>query len=169
MDTYLTVASRRDWRSYADRPVPREVQERIVDAGRVSGSHKNRQPWTFVLVESPEAKERFEDLVYEPDNVRAAAFLVAIATPEGKYPLDVGRAMQSMLLEAWSEGVASCPNGVRDREEAARALGLEGDLLPVNIPSFGYPRRPVEPESKSPAEWAAEANRKPLSEVLRRL
>jgi nitroreductase len=169
VDTYLTVASRRDWRSYADRPVPADVQERIVDAGRLSGSQKNRQPWTFVLVESAEVRERLAELVYEADNVRGAAFLIAIATPEGKYPLDVGRAMQSMLLEAWNEGVASCPNGVQDREEAARALGLEEGLLPVNIPSFGYPKRRLDPESKSPAEWAAEANRKPLSEVLRRL
>jgi nitroreductase len=58
VDTYLAVASKRDWRSYADRPVPPEVERRILDAGRVSGSAMNRQPWVFVVVESPEAKER---------------------------------------------------------------------------------------------------------------
>ncbi|MGZ4320423.1 MAG: nitroreductase family protein, partial [Gaiellaceae bacterium] len=51
MDTWLTVASKRDWRSYADRPVPEDVQRRILDAGRLSGSSVNKQPWLFVVVE----------------------------------------------------------------------------------------------------------------------
>jgi nitroreductase len=169
VDTYLAVASKRDWRSYADRPVAEEVKRRILDAGRVAGSSKNRQPWTFVVVEAREAKERLAQTVYEPDNVRSAAFVIAVATEGAKSLLDVGRAMQSMMLVAWNEGVASCPNGVRALEEAARILGLEEGLLPVNMPSFGYPKRRSDPEERTAEEWSAEANRKPLEEVLRRV
>jgi nitroreductase len=169
VDTYLAVASKRDWRSYADRPVPEDVQLRILDAGRLSGSSVNKQPWLFVVVESPEAKARVAGVVYQRHNVATCAFAVAIATQGGKAPLDVGRAMQNMFLAAWSEGVASCPNGMPDRAEAAAALGLEDDWLPMNIPSFGYPKRPIEPASKTSEEWSAEANRKPLSELIRRL
>jgi hypothetical protein len=39
----------------------------------------------------------------------------------------------------------------------------------VNIPSFGYPKRDLAPESKSAEEWSAEANRKPLDELIRRI
>jgi hypothetical protein len=46
---------------------------------------------------------------------------------------------------------------------------LEGGRLPVNIPSFGYPKRARDPESKSAEEWSTEANRKPLDELVRRL
>jgi hypothetical protein len=56
-----------------------------------------------------------------------------------------------------------------DPEVAARVLGLEDGFLPVSIPSFGYPKRPLEPESKTPEEWSAEANRKPLEEAVRRV
>jgi nitroreductase len=169
VDTYLAVASKRDWRSYADRPVPEAVQSRILDAGRLSGSSQNKQPWTFVVVESPEVKERVAELVYAPGNVRASAFAIAIATEGGKYPFDVGRAMQNMMVVAWNERVASCPNGVPDPSAAAGALGLEAGLLPVNIPTFGYPKRPIDLESKSAEEWSAEANRKPLDELVRRI
>ena len=169
MDTYLAVASKRDWRSYADRPVPEDVQRRILDAGRLSGSSQNKQPWTFVLVESPEGKARLAETVYEPGNVRTCAFAVAIATAGGKYPFDVGRAMQNMMLVAWNEGVVSCPNGMPDPEATARALGLEEALVPVNVPSFGYPKRPRDPESNNAEDWSAEANRKPLDEVVRRI
>jgi hypothetical protein len=48
-------------------------------------------------------------------------------------------------------------------------LGLEDGFLPLSIPSFGYPKRPLDPESKTPEEWSAEANRKPLEELVRRV
>ena len=169
MDTYLAVASKRDWRSYADRPVPEDVQRRILDGGRLSGSSQNKQPWTFVVVESDDVKDRLAGLVYADVNVRTCAFAVAIATEGGKYPFDVGRAMQNMMLVAWNEGVASCPNGMPDAAAAAAALGLEDGLLPLNIPTFGYPKHPLDPESKSAEEWSAEANRKPLDELVRRV
>jgi nitroreductase len=169
MDVYLAVASKRDWRSYADRSVPEDVQRRILDGGRVSGSSQNVQPWRFVVVESDEAKQRIGGLVYAAQNLESSAFAVAIATEGGRYPVDIGRAMQNMFLVAWNEGVVSCPNGMPDQEAAARALGLDEGWLPVNIPSFGYPKRPLEPQSKSAEEWSAEANRLPLDELIRRI
>jgi nitroreductase len=169
LDTYLAVASKRDWRSYANRPVPEDEQRRILDAGRVAGSARNKQPWLFVVVESGDAKARVAELVYEHDNIATCAFAVAIATDGGGYAFDAGRALQNMLLVAWNEGVASCPNGMRDQAAAAAALGLDEGWLPVNIPSFGYPKRPRDPDSKRAEEWSAEANRKPLEELVRRI
>ena len=169
MDTYLAVASKRDWRSYADRPIPEDVVIRILDAGRLAGSGSNKQPWTFVVVEDGERKERVAETVYAAGNVRGAALVIAIAAPGGSRALDVGRAMQNMMLVAWNDGVVSCPNGKPDRVQTAEVLGLEGDVEPVIVLTFGYPRRPRDPESKSAEEWSREANRKPLEEVVRRV
>ncbi|MGN6429380.1 MAG: nitroreductase family protein [Gaiellaceae bacterium] len=166
MDTYLAVASKRDWRSYADRPVPEQVQRRILDAGRLSGSASNRQPWRFVVSDDEDWKKTLAPTVYAAGNIETAAFVVAVATEEGRRPLDVGRAAQNMMLAAWNEGVASCPNGMPDPAATADALGLEGDLLPVIVLSFGYPRRDLAPESKSAEEWSAEANRLALDEIV---
>jgi len=169
MDTNLAVASKRDWRSYADRPVPGDVQQQILDAGRLAGSAMNVQPWRFVVVESDEAKQRVGGVVYAASNIESCAFAVAIATEGGGYPVDVGRAMQNMFLVAWNAGVVSCPNGMADQGAAAQALGLDDGWLPVSIPSFGYPKRDLSPEAKSAEEWSAEANRKPLDELIRRI
>jgi nitroreductase len=168
VDTYLAVASKRDWRSYADRPIPEDVVTRILDAGRVAGSGSNKQPWTFVVVED-ERKERLAELVYVAGNVRSAALVIAIATPGGGRVLDVGRAMQNMMLVAWNDGVVSCPNGMADRALTAQVLGLGGDLEPVIVLSFAYPRRARDPEAKSAEEWSREANRKPVGELLKRV
>jgi nitroreductase len=149
--------------------VPEDVQRRILDAGRLSGSAMNVQPWRFVVVESDEAKQRVGGVVYAASNLESSAFAVAISTEGGGYPVDVGRAMQNMFLVAWNEGVVSCPNGMPDQAAAAGALGLDEGWLPVNIPSFGYPRRDLAPDSKGAEEWSAKANRKPLDELIRRI
>jgi nitroreductase len=149
--------------------VPPEVERRILDAGRLAGSAANRQPWVFVVVETPDVKQQVAQLVYAHENVRTAALVIAIATEGGRAALDAGRAMQNMFLVAWNDGVVSCPNGLPDAAAAARVLGLEDGWLPLNIPSFAYPKRPLDPDSKTPEEWSADANRKPLEELVRRV
>jgi nitroreductase len=169
VDTYLAVASKRDWRRYADRPIPDETVTRILDAGRLSGSGVNRQPWTFVVVQDAGRKAQLAGAVFAGDNIRGATLVIAIATKEGGSALDVGRAAQNMMLVAWNEGVGSCPNGMPDAGAVGKLLGLEGGILPVIVLSFGYPKRPVDPESKGAEEWSREANRKPLDEVVKRV
>ena len=169
MDTYLAVASKRDWRRYADRDLPGDVQERILDAGRLAGSAMNRQPWTFLVIEDSDRKAALAQTVYAASNVEGAAFVVAIVTEGGGSPIDIGRAAQNMMLTAWNDGVVSCPNGMPDASQAAQALGLEGDLQPVIVLTFGYPTRDLAPESKSAEEWSAEANRKPFGEAVKRV
>ncbi|HEX2125806.1 MAG TPA: nitroreductase family protein [Thermoleophilaceae bacterium] len=168
MDAYLAIASRREVRRYADRPVPEDVQRRIVDAGRVAGSAANRQPWRFMWVSDRDRLERLAETVYAPDNIRGCAFAVAIAaTGKGPTSFDAGRAAQNMLLAAWNEGVGSSPNGMPDRGAAAEVLGLSDE--PTIVLSFGYPARGRDPESRSAEEWIEAANRKPFDEVVERV
>lgn len=51
------IYSRRSIRNYTNEPVSRSIIEKIIDAGRVAPSAKNRQPWKY-LVYSGEAKDR---------------------------------------------------------------------------------------------------------------
>jgi nitroreductase len=160
VDTYLTIASRRETREFADRPLPDDVVRRILDAGRLSGSSQNKQPWEFVIVSDRDA---LAECVYAPENVRGAVLAVAIAG--SARPFDVGRAAQNMLLAAWSEGVGGVPNGIKDAECAERVVGA-----PVSIAlAFGYPAKPRDPGARSAEEWSARANRKPFDDVVRRV
>jgi nitroreductase len=165
MDTFLAIASRREVRNYEARPLPPEVEERILDAGRLSGSAKNRQPWRFHIVPG----ELLADSVYEPTNLRGAPFVVAVVV-SGKGPVsfDAGRAAQNMLLAAWNEGVGSSPNGIADEPAARAALGLDDDERIAIVLSFGYPEKPRDPQSRSADEWSARANRRPLQETVRK-
>jgi nitroreductase len=164
VDTYLAIVSKRDTRRYADQPIPEDVVARILDAGRVTGSASNRQPWRFLIVEDAERRERLAEAVYEPSNIRGAQLVIAIV---GNRPLDLGRCAQNMMLAAWNDGVGSTPNGIADKDAAQEALGLEEP--PINVLSFGYPARQPAAGSRSPDEWSARANRRPLSDTVERL
>ena len=169
MDVFQAVASRRDERRYApDRKLAPDLVERILDAGRLVGSARNRQPWRFVLVESSDTVDALAETVFEPKNVTSAALVVAIVTAGGKGALDVGRAAQNMMLTAWNEGVLSTPNGIADGERAAAALGRPDEDEPVIVISFGYPQTPRNPTSRSAEQWSQRADRKPLEEIVER-
>jgi nitroreductase len=84
----------------------------------------------------------------------------------GPSGFDAGRCSQNMMLAAWSEGIGSCPNGMPDRDAVGSMLGLHTGEDPAIILTFGYPRRPIDPEGRSPEEWIRRANRKPFDEVV---
>ena len=166
MDAYLAVVSRREVRDYLARPLEPEVEHAILDAGRVAGSASNRQPWTFIVVRDDDAVEGVAESVFEPTNIRGAAFVVALRM-RGGHGIDAGRAAQNMMLAAWALGVGSCPNGVNDRVGLNRALRLPDDDTIATVISFGYPAKPRDPGRRGAQEWVARANRKPFDEVVR--
>jgi len=168
VDTLLAIASRRDERRTLPAPLAPDLVLRLLDAGRLSGSSRNGQPWIFAV---PTGQARIEELaaaVYVPENVLGAGLVVAILVA-GKGPVmfDAGRAAQSMLLAAWAEGLASCPNGIADGERARRARAAGVAELPTFVLSFGLPERPRDAGRHTAQEWSARANRKPLEEVVR--
>jgi nitroreductase len=170
VDTFLSVASKREVREYAGRPVPADAEQRILEAGRISGSSRNTQPWRFLVVESPSLRERLAEAVYRPANVRSAALVVVIAL-HGRGPtgFDAGRAAQNMMLTAWNDHIGSCPNGMPEPEAVAALLDLEDGERPMTVLTFGYPVRTRDPERRTATEWLERADRKPFDDVVQRL
>ena len=55
------VQARESCRSYQDKPVTREQLVKIVEAGRLSPSGCNAQPWKFIIVDEEPALTRLRD------------------------------------------------------------------------------------------------------------
>jgi nitroreductase len=162
MDAFLAVVSKREVRAYDARPLPEVSKRRILEAGRLAGSSKNRQQRRFVVLTDAPA-----EAVYEPANVRGAAFVVAIVIAgKGPVGLDAGRAAQNMMLAAHNEGIGSCPNGIADAGAMAAAAGVAEAEQVATVLSFGYPAKPRDPERRSADEWIERANRKPFEDVV---
>ncbi len=143
---------------------------RILDAGRIAGSAKNRPPWRFLVQGDRGLVDQVAQTVYAPPNLLGAPLVIAIVV-SGKGPVafDAGRAAQNKMLAAWNEGVVSCPNGIANPESLAQLLGLEADEQVQIVLSFGYPARPQDPEAHPLEEWIRRADRRPLEEVARHL
>ncbi len=167
MDAYLAVVSKREVRSYDDRPLDADATRRILEAGRVAGSSKNRQSRRFVVLRSSDLIARAADCVYAPENVTGAA-LVVVVVVGGKGPtsFDAGRAAQNMMLAASSDGIGSCPNGIADAEALREVVGHEEGESVATVLTFGYPAKPRSPERLTPEEWISRADRKPYDEVV---
>jgi nitroreductase len=170
MDVALAIASKRDTREYDARPIPPDVLDRVLDAGRLAGNARNAQEWEFVVATEAADRERLAQAVYSPRNVTGAPVAVAIAIRGGEMQaVDAGRAAQNMMLAAWEEGVVSCPNGIADPAVAAEALRLAPGRRTAVVLSLGYPARPRDPGRRTREEWSARARRLPLDQVVRRL
>jgi nitroreductase len=167
VDTYLAIASKREVREYDSRPLPEDAVRRILDAGRVAGSSRNRQARRFVVLRDRGVVERAADCVYNASNLLGAALVVAVAI-RGKGPIafDAGRAAQNMMLAAWNEGIGSCPNGIADAERLRDVLSHGPDEQVATVLTFGYPARRTDPERRSASEWIERANRLPLEDVV---
>ena len=170
MDVRLAVTSKRDVRRYTGRPVDDAVAERILDAGRLTGSARNRQPTRFVIPEGA-ALHAVARAVYAPGSVLGAGLVVALVVSPGGglVDFDAGRAAQNMMLAAWADGVGSCPNGVADPEAMSAALGVDAPERVVVVLSFGEPAVARDPGRRTPEEWSRGANRMPLASVVRRV
>jgi nitroreductase len=164
MDAYLAVVSKREVRRYDGRPLPEDAIRRVLEAGRVAGSSRNRQARRFVVLGG---HERVAATVHRSSNVLEAALVVAIVVG-GKGPLafDAGRAAQNMMLAASNEGIGSCPNGIADPDALRALVGASEDEQIVTVLSFGYPARPVDASSHSPSEWIERADRVAFDEIV---
>lgn len=170
VDVALAVASKRDVRAYTGEPLTADEQRMLLDAGRVAGSARNRQPCRFVVAEG-RAVAAVAAAVYSPGNVLGAGLVVALTvTPGGGLvDFDAGRTAQSMMLAAWSQGIASCPNGIADPAALHRALGIEEPERAVVVLGFGRPRDARDPGRRSPHDWSRRARRLPLDQLVRRV
>jgi len=164
VDTFHAIVSRREVRDYDGRPLAGDAVRRILEAGRLAGSSRNRQQRRFVVLADHEAVAA---AVFNPGNVRGAALVVAIVVSgKGPLALDAGRAAQNMLLAAHNAGIGSCPNGISDADAMAAVVGVSEGEQVATVLSFGYPARPRDPERRTPDEWIARANRKPFDDVV---
>jgi len=170
MDAYTAIVGKREVRRYEDRSIPEEVLTRVLEAGRASGSSRNRQPWRFVVVTDRARLRELGAFVSRPQNVAdcAAAIVVVLTNPRAAF--DGGRTAQNMMLAAWNLGVGSCPNTPTDEAGLRKTLGLADDTSIPTVLSLGYPapgeRRPR--QKADPTRVLARINRLSLSELVHR-
>ena len=146
METWKAINSVRVVRHFLDEPIAPQHLDRILNAGRRTGSSKNRQDWAFVVVRKRENLRQLAKVGRYADHLATAPAAIALVRPDARdehqlrtLMWDLGRAAQDMVLAAWELGIGSVPATVYDLDLAARLLGLPADRRCDFLLSFGYP------------------------------
>jgi len=149
METWKAINSVRVVRQFADKPITPPHLDRILNAGRRTGSSKNRQDWAFIVVRDRENLHQLSKVGRYADHLATAPAAIALVRPDARdehqlrtFMWDLGRAAQSMVLAAWELGIGSVPATVYDLDLASRLLGLPPDRRCDFLLSFGYPADP---------------------------
>jgi len=161
MDAYRAVVDKRDQRVYLPKPLPDESLRRILQAARMTGSSKNREPNRLIVVTEREGVRALATLS-EWGKWLAHAAAVVVITQVEPHEFDAGRCAQNMMIAAWGDGIASCPAHPPEAQ-VARLLGIPNDVHVNRVIGFGY----VDP-ARAQAPKSVARQRKPLEELVHR-
>ena len=128
-------------RRYTDERVGPDIVRRVVEAGRLAASSVNLQPWHFVVVEE-RATLRSIGRIMKTGRYTADASFAVVVLVEKESPFavsDASRAIQNMVLAAWSDGVGSNWVGFGRMPEVEELLGVPKTHEGLGIVPFGYP------------------------------
>jgi nitroreductase len=159
MDVLQAVRTLLAVREYSDRSIPADVVDKIVEAGHLTASSINKQPWHFVVVQERPTLRRLGELAKTGPYTSGAALAIVVAidktSPFGVS--DASRGIQDMMLVAWENGVGSNWVGFGNLDDVARELGIPEHLQVLAMVPFGYPTRSLGRGKKQ---------RKPLGEIF---
>jgi len=139
-DLYKLIESRKSIRKYKKQEVPKEILDRIINAGMHAPSGKNRQNWRFFVVTGkkrdeylkysqkswlgikdvlqkrlkPSLYEFTERFFYTLGDAPVIIFCYSINDKEERYHTSIGSvymAVENMILAAVAEGLGTCPMG----------------------------------------------------------
>lgn len=143
------IFRRRSIRRYRSEPVPDEVLNNILEAGRLAPSADNAQPWHFIAITDPKIKRELSKGMWR-SFIEASAFTIAGCGEKSDRwsTVDVAIALENMVLAAAAQGVGSCWIGAFEEEEVKKLLGIPNHLKVVALVSFGYPAEKPSPHGK---------------------
>jgi nitroreductase len=159
-ERYDAILALRAIRQFADRPVEPDDLRAVLEAARWTGSSKNLQRWSFIVVDDADQKSRLcaaGDFMVPVANAPVAICLVE---EPGGYEFDTGRVAQNIMLAADALGMATCPVTLHRDDVAREVLELPEGWRCRYAVAVGYPAI-----GASPRRFGG---RKPLDELVHR-
>ncbi len=128
METFEAIRTVLAVRRFKETPIPEPVVRHIVEAGHLSISSMNGQPWHFLIVQDKETLRQLGRLARTGPYIAQAPLAIIVGMEQIPCAVsDASRAIQSMILTVWSQGIGSNWVGY--------------DILPNINPLLGIPRR----------------------------
>jgi len=148
MNIHEIIEKRRSVRAFRDDPIPDDILDKILGAGRMAPSAHNAQDYKFIVVREKEKKKEVARVCSEQRFIaEAPVIIVGVSTnPEHilssgvpAYPADVAIAIDHMTLAAVEEGFGTCWVGSFSQEDLKSALGVPKEYKIVALFPLGAP------------------------------
>ena len=151
MDVFEAIQERRSIRSYQDTPVPREIMEKILEAGRLAPSAKNCEPWHFIAVTDAAKRKALSGGTWAKFLAQWPLVIVACgdkkASPDW-YAIDVALALENMIITAVSLGLGTCCVGSFTEKDVKTTLKIPEKFEVLVMLAVGYPGDKIDLSSK---------------------
>jgi len=146
MEFMEVISKRRSIRKYKADPVSKDDIDYILESARLAPSWANSQCWKFIVVTDQDVKN---EIAKAGNNwiARAPIIIVACADPtkpgtkgdQPYYMLDIGIAMEHLILAAADKGLGTCWIGAFDENMVKKVLGVPDRMRVVASTPLGYP------------------------------
>ncbi len=138
-DCYQDILSLRSIRTFDDRALSSGDLDAVLEAARWTGSAKNSQNWSFIVVADPDQKDRLCEAGDFMTPVRNAPVAICLVQEPDGYEFDTGRVAQNIMLAADAIGLATCPVTLHREEVARDVLELPDGVRCRYAIAIGYP------------------------------
>ena len=160
------VLTRRSIRRYEEKEIPKDVLDKILEAGRQAPSAANRQPWHFVVITDYEIKKELSKGLFNR-HIKDSAVTIVGCAYTGLWHIGTRRwsivstsiALQNMVIVAWAMGVGSCWIGDFREDRVKKLLNIPDKWKVVALVSFGYPAEKPKPKRRKPIEEIVSFNK----------
>lgn len=172
MDFLELVSSRQSVRAFdPDRAVEREKLDRIIEIARLAPSACNAQPWSFVLVDDPELKNKVADatssrvlgmnhftkqapvhLLLVEEKVNISSGIGGWVKKKDFAQMDLGIVAAHIVLAAQAEGLGTCIVGWFDEDKVKDLLNIPSSKRVWLSIVIGYGTQPLRKKSRKPIE-----------------
>ncbi len=161
MDTLNAILTRRSVRAFKKEPLPPAMMDTLLQSAATAPSGGNLQAWSFIALQDPRRLQALAMLSPGMGTPPPAAVVLCIdrsragkpgdGTVESMLWMDLGAAMQNLLLAAHALGLGACPIGSFHAAAVAVLLALPEHLQPALIVTVGFPGQIPERPKKRPA------------------
>jgi len=170
MDIFQAVKGRRSIRRYKSDVVPKELIEKILDAGRWAPSGGNIQPWKFIVISDRNLLELIRKV--SPGYLGETPLAILVCSDKEKaYKVggalgrdylsvsDCSMAVENMLLVAYALGLGTCVVKSFARVAVKEMLEIPEDIEPELLVIVGYPAYEPKPPVRIPLREIAYLNK----------
>lgn len=138
-----TLKARVSVREYSQKPVSKELLEKLVDAGRTAPSARAVEPWSFIVVRDKKTLELIAGIAPNGAFIRSAHAAIVVVSEDTKYYIeDCSAATENILLQAADLGLGACWIAGDKKpyaDDVVKMLNCPAGTRLASIISIGYP------------------------------